>query len=510
MQEAIAEQTFKAVQFAKRNPELAHQTERDLRACIKQLERNAGRLKGDDRIAMEWYCQKGHPQMTCQCGPEAYRVKYPFQVPSSLFTNEPPATPAEMVEELSIDDLVPSQSGSMDTYPLEVSDDGSSWDTISDSGSEGGRSYYTREPLNEEWVRFKTRSPPWTSGKTNKAPEPPVWQIRTFKTTVYDFFNMNRDRLLDNIKEDIHTKLINSYYNATFRAYINCTCINGCAKFCEKHWSVISLKRVEVVDDEENEEELRRVMYEEYGAFAEFEPPVDQDNEEQVAAIAEPVDTKHWSFRAWIHNRFFKDHEINLDEALRRSVVHDNGSLYVHSELDSGKRWRVVKCKETGEVHCLLQTIPAVNNNIPGLSNTNAAFAEDESRVSKVMILSGFMKKRGLPFVDLELYYHLKSNNLNTGTAKSTHAKLSAKADVFLAQFRISQYDPQLLLEIKLWTVLAAMLPTKSELLALRLLGKAKVFGDINKVADFKRDGVVRQRRLWGLLPDRVHSLQHE
>lgn len=461
-------------------------------ALVQRLQRALGGHAGHvQRETREWRCWRNHAQMVCKCPEQDYRVRLKTDSPT-IEAGQPPPTPA----------------GSMDTYPMvEDSDEASSWETISDSGSEKSRAYY---PVKEEWVRRKAISPPWSSGRAEKAPEPPVWLTRTFKSTVYDYFNQNRERLLDNISEDHRTKLVNCIMPTTWSPLSLCTCVAGLAKFCEKHWAIVTLRRVEVVDDEENEEQMRRNMYEEYSAYTEFEPPQLVDEKKPNTEVEEDPVSKRWSLGAWVHNKFFKDREIDLDEALRRAAVYNNGSLYVHSELDSGMRWRVVKNKQTGEVHCVLQEIPAVNNNVPGLSNLGVAFAEDETRTRKVLILSGFMKKRGLPFVDLELYYHLKTNNLNTGTAKSTHAKLSAKADVFLAQFRISQYDPQLLLEVKLWTVLAAMLPTKSEILALQLLGKNKVFGDINKVADFKRDGVVRERRLWGLLPDRVHTLQHD
>jgi len=88
--------------------------------------------------------------------------------------------------------------------------------------------------------------------------------------------------------------------------------------------------------------------------------------------------------------------------------------------------------------------------------------------------------------------------------------KLSTKADKYLSQFRISQYDGQLLLEVKLWTVLAAMLPLKSEIQALKLLGKRSVFSAMNDVARFKRSGQIVEKRCGGLLPNRLHTLNHE
>lgn len=214
--------------------------------------------------------------------------------------------------------------------------------------------------------------------------------------------------------------------------------------------------------------------------------------------------------RGWkkFFSKVFKPKEISLETSLDR-VVGDNKVIHVLSETDSGKRW-VVRKNEEGDAVCVLQDIPNTNNNAPDPSNELLPFPQDEERPPKKLVLSCFMRRKGLPFVDQGLYYHLKNVNLNSGTVVNTHMLLCAKADLFLKQFRVSHYPPHLMLEVKLWTVLAAMLPLKSELLALKMLGKKSVVKPINDVASFKRQGQMVQKRLWGLLPSRQLSFKLE
>jgi len=236
------------------------------------------------------------------------------------------------------------------------------------------------------------------------------------------------------------------------------------------------------------------------------EDPIRKELEEELDEGKRSFWRRHFSEMC---RKVFTSRDIDLRGAMEEVATFDNGKCLIVSEVDLGKRWHVTK-NEDGDMLCVLEPIPVNNTNSPDQSNNGQAFGTDETRPSKVLVLSCFMKKRGLPFVDGGLYYHLKTANLNTGTAVSTHMKLCVKADKYLSQYRLSQYDGQLLLEVKLWTVLAAMLPLKSELHALRLLGKKRIFGDINKVANFKRAGHIKERRFFGLLPSRHHTLWHE
>lgn len=253
--------------------------------------------------------------------------------------------------------------------------------------------------------------------------------------------------------------------------------------------------------DYDSEEEIRARMYE---SWEQSEDVREDDEVTQKAAKISWTDR----VRSMI-DKIFGSKQMDLAQALSNVEALDKGKLRVVSEADRGSRWSVEK-NEDGDVLCTLEPIPAENNNMPDKSNLGLPFGKDEARPCKVLVLSCFMKKRGLPFVDVGLYYHLKNANLNSGTVVSTHLKLSAKADKYLNQFRISHYDPQLMLEVKLWTVLAAMLPLKSERNALKILGNKAVFRAINDVAAFKRVGKISERRAWGLLPDRQHSLHFD
>lgn len=217
------------------------------------------------------------------------------------------------------------------------------------------------------------------------------------------------------------------------------------------------------------------------------------------------VDSRLRRVRNWIRRRI-RNQRMTLTKAL--AAREHVGPLYIECKTDCGRRWAVNEDEE-GNVLCVLEDIPACNTNVPGHTNAGLPFDRDEQRPSKVLVLSPFMEKIGLPFVDLELYYELKKINLNAGTSQTTHRSLSQKADVILNQTRVSQYDPHLLLEVKLWTVAAAMLPLKSEVDMLSLMGKKQVFKDINAVANFKRDGVIQETRFLGLWTRR-HVLTHE
>jgi len=265
---------------------------------------------------------------------------------------------------------------------------------------------------------------------------------------------------------------------------------------------------IEIIEDSETI--LRREMYEQF-EIDRSEPEVLLDPRKEVESDPKKTDKANKWRQRWekFQERFFHSRDVDLEAALNKVAALDKDSVKVVSKLDSNQRW-VMKKGDDGDVICTLEPIPAVNNNLPDASNKGLAFDSDENRPRKVLVLSCFMKKRGLPFVDVGLYYHLKNANLNSGTVVSSYTKLCTKADLYLKQFRVSQYEGQLLLEVKLWTVLAAMLPLKSEMEALKLLGKKSVFCAMNDAAAFKRTGQIKERRWFGLLPSRQHALQHE
>jgi len=155
-------------------------------------------------------------------------------------------------------------------------------------------------------------------------------------------------------------------------------------------------------------------------------------------------------------------------------------------------KWQVVNLDD-GDVECSFVPVLAVHPEMGGPSNvpTNA-YASDEARPRKVLKLSGKMGSKGLPYVDYELFAHLKSLNYGQGTSSTTHAKLAREANSYWKKFRVNQYDPILLLEVSSWTVLAALLPTESELAQCKTLANRDVVNDIRKVYRAKSQGKMR------------------
>jgi len=155
-------------------------------------------------------------------------------------------------------------------------------------------------------------------------------------------------------------------------------------------------------------------------------------------------------------------------------------------------KWQVVNLDD-GDVECSFVPVQAVHPEMGGPSNvpTNA-YASDEARPRKVLKLSGKMGSKGLPYVDYELFAHLKSLNYGQGTSATTHAKLAREANSYWKKFRVNQYDPILLLEVSSWTVLAALLPTESELAQCKTLADREVVKDIRKVYRAKSQGKMR------------------
>jgi hypothetical protein len=124
-------------------------------------------------------------------------------------------------------------------------------------------------------------------------------------------------------------------------------------------------------------------------------------------------------------------------------------------------------------------------------------YGPEDTRPAKKLEVAEFMDVRGLPFVDLELYIHLKRYTLESGTVSSTYSKLHRLAKTYLATFRVNHLSPELLLEVQHWTVLAAMIPSTSEMRGIKMMAKSEIYRKMVKSAQFKRDGKVKEHRPW-------------
>lgn len=180
-----------------------------------------------------------------------------------------------------------------------------------------------------------------------------------------------------------------------------------------------------------------------------------------------------------------------------KEVFKKGGSGEIHSFVDKGVRWHVT-VKE-GEVICTHRRIPVEANNVPGSSDSGAAFAGDEVRPLKQLTLQPWMQIESIKYVDIELFTYLKLHNLGTGTTTATHAKLHQLSKTFMNKYRVNHIDSFLYLKVIHWTVLAAMVPMKMEVDALKKMARSKIFDDINKVNKFRAKGVIVRSRFWGL-----------
>jgi hypothetical protein len=136
-------------------------------------------------------------------------------------------------------------------------------------------------------------------------------------------------------------------------------------------------------------------------------------------------------------------------------------------------------------------------------------YAVDEYRPRKVLRCSWFMDVHALPYVDFELFMNLKMFNMAAGTTEVTHQKLHRQASAFLQSYRVNDIPPELLAEVLNWTVLAAMIPTDSEMLGIKMMSNKKVYKQINIASRFKRDGESSTpSRLWGLIPGKLLSMR--
>lgn len=173
-----------------------------------------------------------------------------------------------------------------------------------------------------------------------------------------------------------------------------------------------------------------------------------------------------------------------------------NESALIPSEAHPNLRWKV-----SGPLagnFWTLDEVPTQHPEMGGCSNDPSyGYGPEETRPLKKLEVVHFMDVRGLPYVDLELYIHLKSFTAEAGTVSTTHAKLHRMAKTFMASYRTDHLAPELVLEIKHWTVLAAMIPSQSEMRGLKMMANAELYRQMGKAAQFKRDGKVVEKISW-------------
>jgi hypothetical protein len=158
-------------------------------------------------------------------------------------------------------------------------------------------------------------------------------------------------------------------------------------------------------------------------------------------------------------------------------------------------RWKVINI---GGPVWTLEDVPVQHPESGGASDDSSyAYGPEETRPPKRLEVACFMDVRGLPYVDLELYIALKEYTLENGTIGTTYPKLHRLAKSKLATYRVNHLPPELLLEIKHWTVLAAMIPTTSEMAGIKMMANAKLYKQMGESARFKRDGSVAARKRW-------------
>lgn len=141
---------------------------------------------------------------------------------------------------------------------------------------------------------------------------------------------------------------------------------------------------------------------------------------------------------------------------------------------------------------CTRVPVHSVAPEMGGVScDSTQALGPDEDRPIKGLLLQEFANVEMLPFVDVELYAWLKSHVLQAGVTNTTHTTLHRQADVFFRKYIINHLDPLLVLEIKQWTVYAAMMASESEIRGIDMMAKRNVIHDMGRVARFKRAGEV-------------------
>jgi len=167
-----------------------------------------------------------------------------------------------------------------------------------------------------------------------------------------------------------------------------------------------------------------------------------------------------------------------------------NTHRYVPSHRYPDEKWHITKTA-TG-FNCAKIPVRSVHPDMGGVSNTtDQAYGADEERPIKHLQLDNFMDIKLLTLVDMELYPELKSFVLESGVVASTQATLQKKAVAYFKRFRIDHLDPIMLLDVRSWTVYAAMIATETELKGVDLMAKGSIMRNMGRVSEFKRTGTV-------------------
>lgn len=173
-----------------------------------------------------------------------------------------------------------------------------------------------------------------------------------------------------------------------------------------------------------------------------------------------------------------------------------NESAIIPSLVHPSSRWR---CSGplAGNIW-YLDDIPTQHPEMGGASDSrDYGYGPEETRPPKKLEVAHFMDARALPYVDFELYITLKSYTMETGTVAATQAKLHRLAKSYLGTYITNHLPPELLLEVRHWTVLAAMIPSNSEMLGMEMMAQNKIYHQMSKAAQFKRDGKLKERLSW-------------
>lgn len=161
------------------------------------------------------------------------------------------------------------------------------------------------------------------------------------------------------------------------------------------------------------------------------------------------------------------------------------------------------------KVECNLEDIPHESNNLPGYSNIEVPFGKDEVRPPKRLFLVPYLNVSTLQYVDIELFYYLKSKIAGLGVSKATHGKLHVLAESYMKNHLLTHISPDVLFEVQQHTVFAALVPLKTEIDALKLFAKKKNIRDIKRLSDFKQRGILYVSRWFGLRR-KVMTIQDE
>jgi len=159
-------------------------------------------------------------------------------------------------------------------------------------------------------------------------------------------------------------------------------------------------------------------------------------------------------------------------------------------------RWKV-SGPLSGQIWSL-ESMPIQHPEMGGASDSkDFGYGPEDTRPAKKLEVAKFMDVRGLPYVDFELYIHLKRYTMENGTVASTYSKLHRLAKTYLATYRLNHLSSELLLEVQHWTVLAAMIPSLSEMRGIKMMAQSEIYRNMGKSAQFKRDGKVVEEKKW-------------